>query len=40
MLEITRVATEADYDMALARISELLGAEPYGIEDEELEAMG
>lgn len=37
MSEITRVATEADYDMALARISELLGAEPYSAEDEELD---
>ena len=37
MPEITRVTTEADYDMALARISELLGAEPYSAEDEELD---
>ena len=37
MSEITQVVTEADYDMALARISELLGAEPYSTEDEELD---
>ena len=37
MPEITRVVTEADYDMALARISELLGTEPYSAEDEELD---
>ena len=37
MPEITRVVTEADYDMALARISELLGADPYSAEDEELD---
>ena len=37
MSEITQVVTEADYDMALARISELLGAEPYSAEDEELD---
>ena len=37
MLEITRVQTEADYDAALARISELLGSEPYSPEDEELD---
>ena len=36
MLEITRVQTESDYEAALARISELLGAEPYSPEDEEL----
>lgn len=37
MLEITRVQTESDYEAALARISELLGAEPYSPEDEELD---
>jgi len=37
MSEITQVVTEADYDMALARISELLGADPYSTEDEELD---
>ena len=37
MGEITQVKTEAEYDAALARISELLGAEPYGPEDEELD---
>ena len=37
MLEITRVQTEADYDAALTRISELLGGEPYSPEDEELD---
>ena len=37
MSEITQVITEADYDTALARISELLGAEPYSAEDEELD---
>ena len=37
MSEITQVVTEADYDMALARISELLGAEPYSAEDAELD---
>lgn len=39
MPEITQVLTEADYDMALARISELLGAEPYSPEDEELDRL-
>ena len=39
MPEITQVQTEADYDMALARISELLGAEPYSPEDEELDRL-
>lgn len=39
MSEITQVLTEADYDMALARISELLGAEPYSPEDEELDRL-
>ena len=31
------VQNEAEYDTALARISELLGAEPYSTEDEELD---
>ena len=39
MSEITRVETEADYDAALARISELLGSEPYSPEDEELDRL-
>ena len=39
MAEITQVRTEADYDAALARISELLGAEPYSPEDEELDRL-
>lgn len=39
MPEITQVQTEADYDAALARISELLGAEPYSPEDEELDRL-
>ena len=39
MPEITQVKTEADYDAALARISELLGAEPYSPEDEELDRL-
>ena len=39
MPEITHVKTEADYDAALARISELLGAEPYSPEDEELDRL-
>ncbi len=39
MPEITQVLTEADYDIALARISELLGAEPYSPEDEELDRL-
>ncbi|MXZ92259.1 MAG: hypothetical protein F4W95_01500 [Chloroflexi bacterium] len=39
MPEITRVETEADYDSALVRISELLGAEPYSPEDEELDRL-
>ena len=39
MPEIMQVLTEADYDMALARISELLGAEPYSPEDEELDRL-
>ena len=37
MGEITQVKTEAEYDAALSRISELLGAEPYSPEDEELD---
>ena len=37
MPEITQVQTEADYDMALARISELLGAEPNTPEGRELD---
>ena len=37
MPEITQVLTEADYDMALARISELLGAEPNTPEGQELD---
>ena len=37
MGEITQVKTEAECDAALARISELLGAEPYSPEDEELD---
>ena len=37
MPEIKQVRTEADYDAALARISELLGSEPYSPEDEELD---
>lgn len=37
MSEITRVATEADYDKALARISELLDAELNTPEGEELD---
>ena len=39
MAEITQVRTEADYDAVLARISELLGAEPYSPEDEELDRL-
>ena len=39
MTEILQVRTEADYDMALARISALLGAEPYSAEDEELDRL-
>ena len=39
MPEITQVLTEADYDMALARIFELLGAEPYSPEDEALDRL-
>ncbi len=39
MAEIAQVRTEADYDAALARISELLGAEPYSPEDEELDRL-
>ena len=37
MPEITRVQTEAEYEAALARIDDLLGAEPYSPEDEELD---
>ena len=37
MHEIAHVQNEAEYDTALARISELLGAEPYSAEDEELD---
>ena len=37
MHEIAHVQDEAEYDTALARISELLGAEPYSAEDEELD---
>ena len=37
MAEITQVRTEAEYDAALARISELLNSEPYSPEDEELD---
>ena len=37
MPEIKQVRTEAEYDVALARISELLGCEPYSPEDEELD---
>ena len=37
MAEITQVRTEAEYDAALARISELLDSEPYSPEDEELD---
>ena len=37
MAEITQVQTEAEYDAALARISELLDSEPYSPEDEELD---
>ena len=37
MSEITQVLTEADHDMALARISELLGAEPNTPEGRELD---
>ena len=37
MSEIVQIQSEADYDMALARISELLGAEPYSAEDEEID---
>lgn len=37
MPEIKQVRTEADYDAALARISELLGSEPYSPDDEELD---
>ena len=39
MPEITQMLTEADYDIALARISELLGAEPYSPKDEELDRL-
>ena len=39
MPEILQVRTEADYDLALARISALLGAEPYSAEDEELDRL-
>ena len=37
MREIARVKSEAEYDAALARISELLNAEPHSAEDEELD---
>ena len=37
MPEITQVRTEADYDLALARISELLCAKPNSAEDVELD---
>lgn len=37
MPKITQVLTEADYDMALARISELLGAQPNTPEGRELD---
>jgi HTH-type transcriptional regulator/antitoxin HigA len=37
MAEITQVRTEAEYDAALARISELLDSGPYSPEDEELD---
>ena len=37
MSEIKQVQNEADYDAALARITELLDAEPYSPEDEELD---
>ncbi len=37
MPEIKQVKTEAEYDAGLALISELLGAEPYSPEDEELD---
>ena len=37
MREIAQVQNEAEYDTALAQISELLGAEPYSAEDEELD---
>ena len=37
MSEITQVQTKAEYDAALARISELLGSKPYSPEDEELD---
>ena len=39
MPEIKQVQTEEEYDAALARISELLGAEPYRAEDEELDRL-
>ncbi len=39
MAEITQVLTEADYEAALARVSELLGAEPYSSGDEELDRL-
>lgn len=37
MREIAPVQNEAEYDAALAQISDLLGAEPYSAEDEELD---
>ena len=37
MREIAQVKNESEYDAALARISELLGAEPYSPEDAELD---
>ncbi len=37
MREISQVKSEEEYDAALARISELLGAEPHSAEDEELD---
>lgn len=39
MAEITQVQTEPEYDAALGRISELLGADPYSAEDEELDRL-
>ena len=39
MAEIAQVLTETDYEAALVRISELLGSEPYSLEDEELDRL-
>ena len=39
MPEIKQVQAEEEYDAVLARISELLGAEPYSAEDEELDRL-